>query len=245
MNSDSFSYNVVDRIRLKEPKGWFAAGDGFRNASKLLSDGAFKLFIFLSLESNHRTGRYTTTHKELAHTLGKSKRAIGTYIAELKAKGICDVCPGKNQFALTSFEICDRYWPYHRNSDHSDAKTQNAFVASVRAAFLNLGCVSGRFGVPDLEHAQDLHRRGVSLASIEDAMVLGACRKYISWLNGEAPKPIQSLAYFDRLIAEIKEQALSVDYGKYLRLKLGHLAQAWTEQSVKGPKGGVSKYAIP
>ena len=77
--------------RIKEQGNWIAAGNGFRSAAKLLSDGAFKLFAHLSLQADHRTGRVVTTHKELADGMRKSKRAIVVYVSELKEKGVCSV----------------------------------------------------------------------------------------------------------------------------------------------------------
>jgi hypothetical protein len=50
-----------------------------------------------------------TTYEALAAALGKSKRVIGVYAAELNEKGGCKVRRGENQYAATSFEICDRY----------------------------------------------------------------------------------------------------------------------------------------
>jgi len=55
------------------------------------------------------------THKELAAALGKSKRIVGTYVAELEAKEVCKVLSGKNQFMATVYEISDLPKPrYHR-----------------------------------------------------------------------------------------------------------------------------------
>jgi len=115
-----------ERLRLKESTGWFAAGKAFRRALALLSDGAFRLFTYICLEADRRNGRIQATHKDLASTLGKSKRSIGTYIAELESKGICLLKPGKNQFAATVFEITDSYWPYHREADNSKSPEQMA-----------------------------------------------------------------------------------------------------------------------
>jgi hypothetical protein len=235
MTVESFSRTKTRGFGLKEPVGWFAAGNTFMKAISLLSDGAFKLFAYLCLQADRRTGRLQMTHKELADTLGKCKRAIGAYIMELQSTGICKVRSGKNQFAPTTFEICDEYWPYHRNTETED---QSAYVASVRASFLALGCVTGRFGAAETKCAQDLERRGIPLALVEGAMVLGACRKYISWLNGGVLEPIQSLHYFEHLIAEIQNQPLSPDYAKYLRVKVGLLAQAWAEQADKQVRRG-------
>ena len=57
---------------LKEASGWFAAGDSFRRAVTALSDGAFKLFAYICLEADRRTGRLLMTQTELAQALGKS-----------------------------------------------------------------------------------------------------------------------------------------------------------------------------
>ena len=80
---------------------------------------------------------------------------------------------------------------------------------SVRECFLALGCGSGKFGAAEAAAARDLQRRGIPLAVIEDAMLMGACRKYISWFEGRALEPIRSLAYFEPLIAEIQEKPLT------------------------------------
>jgi hypothetical protein len=198
----------------------------------MLSDGAFRLFAYLCLEANRRTGRFQTTHKELALALGKSKRAIGSYAAELEAREICSVNPGKNQFAHTTFEISENYWPYRPFDDCPESPEQNAYVESVRACFLSLGCGSGKFGAAEAANARDLQRRGIPLTSIEEAMLLGACRKYSSWFEGRESEPIQSLRYFDPLIAEIQMQPLPSGYPAYLREKIKQLGALW-DKTVK------------
>ena len=90
MSDQSFP-PMNERLSLKQTTGWFPAGDAFRKALAILSDGAFRLFAYLCLEADRRTGRFQATHKELALAMGKSKRAIGSYIAELEARGICHV----------------------------------------------------------------------------------------------------------------------------------------------------------
>lgn len=224
-----------ERLSLKEATGWFAAGDAFRKALALLSDGGFRLFAYLCLEADRRTGRFQATQKELATALGKSKRVIGTYIAELEAEAICFVKPGKNQFTGTIFEISDSYWPYHRAANGLESAAQKAYVESVRECFLALGCGSGKFGAAEEAAASDLQRRGIPLAVIEEAMLMGACRKYTSWFEGRAPEPIRSLAYFESLIAEIQEKPFPPGYSAYLRKTVRRLAETWNE-SLKSDK---------
>jgi len=109
MKDNILPSNNEAKLRIKETVGWFVAGERFRSALSLLSDGDFKLFAYLSLQADRRTGRMTAMHKELAAALGKSKRVVGTYVAELEAKEVCKVLSGKNQFMATVYEISDRY----------------------------------------------------------------------------------------------------------------------------------------
>jgi hypothetical protein len=220
--------NAIQHPALKQPTGWFAAGASFRNALTLLSDGAFKLFAYLCLEANRHTGRVQTTHRELMAALSKSKQSIGSYIEELQTRGICNVIPAKNQYARTVFEITDDFWPYYRSTDNSrPASDQRTYVESVRQSFLSLGCVSGRFTVADEALAKHMHERAVPLAVIEDAMLLGACRKYEQWLcRQQISEPVQSLRYFEAVVAEVQSQPLPTGYAQYLRRKLQQYAQA-------------------
>jgi hypothetical protein len=222
MTDQSFP-STNERLRLKQTTGWFAAGDAFRKAMTLLSDGAFRLFVYLCLESDRRTGRFRATQKELAVALGKSKRAIGAYVSEL-------------EFAITIFEISETYWPYHRPADAIESPDQETYVESVRECFLGLGCGNGKFGAAEIAAARNLQRQGIPLAVVEDAMLLGASRKYMSWFEGNALEPIQSLAYFNEVITEIQEKPFTPGYSAYLRKKVRDLAQSWRE-AVKSGRG--------
>ena len=218
-------------LRLKESWGWFAAGAGFQRALTLLSDGAFKLFAHLSFQADRRTGRIAATHKELAAALNKSTRSIGSHVSELQARTVCNVYPGKNQFAVTVYEIADPYWPYHRTKSCPDAPEQSAYVQSVRECFEGLGCVTAKFDASDAQSARRLQQRSVPLEVVQDALLLGACRKYVSWLNGAPPEPIRSLAYFEPVIAEIQKTTLQPGYSTYLRTEIRQLAKKLHEST--------------
>jgi len=240
--------SMNERLDLKEPTGWFAAGDAFRKALVLLSDGAFRLFAHICLEADRRTGRFRATHRELAAALSKSKRAIGSYVAELENAGVCSVQTGRNQFSTTVFEITDSYWPYHRAARCSESAGQKAYVESVRQCFLALGCGSGKFGAAEAAAAINMQRRGIPLTVIEQAILMGACRKYTSWLQGRALEPIRSLAFFEPLIAEVQEKPLPPGYSAYLRKKVKQLGEAWIElkkSSDEARKGGYPDVHFP
>ena len=224
------------KLQLKEPHGWFAAGRGFRSSLGLLSDGAFKLFAYLSLEADRHTGRLAATHNELASALGKSKRIIGSYVGELKEKAVCNFYPAKNQFGVTVYEITDAYWPYHRIKSHLESPEETSYIESVRESFEDLGCVAGKFGATEIETARQMQMRALPLAVIRDAMLLGACRKYSSWLNGAAPEPIRSLNYFESLIGEVLEKPLPPGYSAHLGRKVRQLAKNWDEATNSLPE---------
>jgi hypothetical protein len=223
--------NPETSIRIKEPAGWFVAGEGFRRALVVLSDGAFKLFSYLSLHADCRTGRFAATHKELAAALNKSKRIIGTYVAELEAKEVCRICPGKNQFAATVFEISDFYWPYHRLSSYPQSAKAEAYIERVRECFEGLGCTIGKLGAAGIETVRRLQGRAIPLELVLDAMLLGACRKVDSWLNGGPSDPIHSMSYFEPLIAELQTTPLPAGYSAHLRNQLQRLLKMWRSES--------------
>jgi hypothetical protein len=234
--------------RLKDQRGWFAAGASFRRALTLLSDGAFKLFAWLCLESMRNGGQIETTHSQLARTLGKSKRGIGRWIGELESKGVCDILPGSNQHERTRIKVCDSYWPYHRSLEaaalnHSGslpAETSNdSYVETVRASFLKLDCGKATFSASDEEFARELERREVPLHTVEDALLLGAARKYQSWLNGNVSARIGSLRYFESVIDEATRSPLTEDYRGYLRRKIKEYSTAQSQSRSPATPGPV------
>jgi hypothetical protein len=305
---------------LKEASGWFAAGNSFRRALTALSDGAFKLFAYVCLQADRRTGRLLMTQTDLAHALGKSRRIIGAYIAELQAQGVCCVRTGRNQFARTVFEVCDAYWPYerrhsietepslsarqggeiggyqnmdpreivdpgasqeaifspgsaqavgtrrkgdtaHKCATDSTAANRNdshqpetitpvdhhhrisadelRYIETVRRTFLSLGCTRGLFRTTDDATARRLHARGIPLSAVHDALVLGALRKYRSWLEGGAGEAIATLRYFEPIVEEVVNKPLPPGYDQYLRDKLQKFRAEW----LNGPP--LASAAIP
>ncbi|MBI4521169.1 MAG: hypothetical protein HY701_10050 [Gemmatimonadetes bacterium] len=216
------------RPRLKDSTGWFAAGAAFRRALLTLSDGAFKLFAYICLEADRRTGRFETTQRELARALGKSRRIIGSYIAEVDSNGICRVRPGANQFARTMFEIADEYWPYERHiSDSAPSKETTTYIQAVRETFLSIACTSGRFTASDARTASQMQADGIPLAIVQDAILLGACRKYVAWLNAGAAEPIGSLRYVEPIVAELRRQPLPPGYRGHLQRHSARYGARW------------------
>ena len=76
----------VDRLILKQPTGWFAAGREVAQALEMLSDGAFKLYMHLCLEADRHTGRVGIKPAELMRILRKDAAAIETKPATPRTK---------------------------------------------------------------------------------------------------------------------------------------------------------------
>jgi len=216
-------------FRLKHSiTGWFAAGEGFRKAMRLLPDGCFKLFAHLSLEANRRTGCMQTTIDDLARELNISKQAITMSIEQLRQKGFCRIQLTDDQRSMMLVSICDDYWPYERESN---GKTEAAdYVAGVRECFLALECTAGKFGAGDIRKAREFEKLGIPLQTIQDALITGACRKLTSWLDGRISAPIGSLAYFEDIVLEMDVHPLPPGYREYLAFQVKKLALIWKQQ---------------
>ena len=233
-------------LRLKEPTGWFAAGTSFRRALQMLSDGAFKLFAHLCLEANRQTGRLEASQAELGKAIGKSRRIVGKYIEELQGKQVCSVSSAKNQYGRTSFEISNEYWPYCRTMPANDRQAQadDSYMEAIKTRFTHFGCTVGKFSIRDAQFARVLQRRGVPLETVQDAMLIGAARKFVSWLNSGQSQPITTLAYFAAVISEIQERPFSAGYREYLERKVVQLTKAWVQESMKQPTNGTCLHNI-
>jgi len=217
--------------KIKDQNRWVAAGDRFRRAAWLLSDGAFKLFFHIALEADNRTGLLETTFKTLADDLHKSKRSIGIYAAELHDKGVCKVQTGENQYCRTRFEILDDYWPYERNHGVGSAES-DVYVNAIRDVYLSLDCTPNVFNSKDVQAVMELERERVPLEMVKDALLLGAIRKYSSWMDGKDSSPIGSLMYFKNLVTEIQKQPLPDGYKAYLQKKYESLSRQCKENGL-------------
>src|SRR5579863_6555867 len=98
----------TDRWHLKQRGGWFAAGREMACALTLLSDAAFKMFVWMCLHAERNQGTLHCTAAEMAQAIGKAEAEIMTSIEELVRKGVC------HRTSDTIIEIVDRFWPYER-----------------------------------------------------------------------------------------------------------------------------------
>ncbi len=230
------------KLKLKKATGWFPAGDGFLKAMTVLADGPFKMFVYLCLNADRQTATCQSSYQMLAAGIGKSRHTVEAYVAELKAKGLCTVVTSRIPYVGSTIRIADEYWPFVTAGDDPGPGSSESYVDSVRKLFLALSCTSGSFGPAEERLAEDFEQKGIPLSVIEDAMMVGACRKYVSWLNSGPSAPIASLHYFDAIIEEVLERPFPPGYRGYMRLQVEKLTRL---HATRGEKNAGSDNVRP
>ena len=230
-------------LRLKHPSGFFAAGCEVRDAMAQLSDGGFKLFLYVCLHADRRTAQLRFRMAELAKAVGHSTRSLTTYLDELNRTGVAAVYRACNQHELGRMEILDRFWPYHKESGDSTVGPEQAhYVARVRGWFLEQACVTSAFGAADEKLAGDWYRAGISIDVVGRAFLLGCARKYVALFNHPGGSPVTSLQYFAGLIEEVAGMELNLNYWPYLAARVKKMEAQWRAQA-KFARAGDAKTA--
>jgi hypothetical protein len=208
------------QFRLKQSSGWFAAGREVDCALGLLSDGAFRLFMWLCLHAERSRGSIRANTPGLSRTLGRSQEQIAAALDELFQKGVCILYIGG------VIEIAERFWPYQRDGVSEPVTDLAGYIGEVKRLFLERRCVQSVFTAADEQLAAELHRRGISITNLERAILLGCLRKYVALINNGGGTPITSLHYFRSLFNEAGQNT-SPDYWKYIVRKIQTFEQRW------------------
>jgi hypothetical protein len=219
--------------------GWFAAGKMMSLALQHLSDGAFKLFVHLCLEASRETGSLKIQQSGLTRQIGKSRRSIGLYLAELQQKGFCSIEDGRNQHCAGKLTIADAYWPYQRPETECSSNPQQVFIEEVKKLFLGLVPGAASFTAADHRLACRWFSQQIPLPLLEKAFLLGSTRKQVTRINRKDDTPIRSLHYFQPLLEEARQIEAGESYWNHLRRQLQRLTQL-TSSQLK-PSSGASQ----
>jgi hypothetical protein len=211
------------RFRLKHPHGWFAAGAEVHQALTLLSDAAFKLFLWLCLHAERSTGSLCCSSFQIAGAVGKSEAEVRAALEELCGKGVAE------WVAQGVIEIRDRFWPYERAGRDDTASDRASYIAEVRRWFLARACVRSVFTAADERLAGQLHQKGIPLECVERAILLGPMRKYAAMFKHGGGTPVTSLHYFATLLDEVQRTEVGPDYWRYIASKVQALEHAQTQ----------------
>jgi hypothetical protein len=207
-------------LRLKQPSGWFAAGREVAKALELLSDGAFKLFLWICLNADRGLGAMSIDPTEVARALTKPETQLADNLHELLFK---NVCQRTNAGAL---RITDRFWPYERAPTSQEHETPTAYVGQLKRLFLARRCVHSSFTAADEDLATQLYHRGLSLQDAEHAILLGSLRKYVALINHGRGTPITSLRYFTALFEEVKS-GIPPGYWAHVARRVQEVERQW------------------
>lgn len=208
-------------LRLKQPTGWFAAGREVAQALNLLSDGAFKLFMWICLNADRGLGAMRVEPVQVARVLGKTEAEIRANLRDLFQAEI-------GQPTLDgAIQIADRYWPYERAPTGQQAEKLATYINQLKRAFLERRCVRSVFTAADEKIATELFHAGVDIADVEHAILLGSLRKYVALINNGRGTPITSLRYFAALFDEVKHD-ISPSYWVHVARRVRDAERQWT-----------------
>lgn len=217
-------------LTLKSEKGWFAAGVEVEKAMRILSDGAFKLFIHLCLEARRDQGVVQASQLELARSLHKNNHTIRNYLREMEQAGVCRLSGfAPIPYCRGLIEITDEYWPYHRSVLEAESQESSDFIAHIRRLLQERACIRASFSTADEILARKWLARNISLERIEQAIILGCTRKYVAWRNNHGQAPIASLSYFEPILEEVDRTEISPDYWLYVRSRMERMEKLWVE----------------
>ena len=219
-------------MKLKHPQGWFAAGREVAQALQCLSDGSFRLYLYLCLQASRENGCLTVNDRDLARALHKSRRSIITYLEELCRLQVCRLVPAVNQHQAGTIEICDAFWPYEKAAPSTISPQAAAYIEQIRTLLTTLSCVQTAFTPAEQKMAATLFARKVPLEQVERAILLGCARKYRALLNGQSNGPITSLLYFRGPLGEVGQLPAS-EYWNYVKLKVQRLEAQWLVHSTQ------------
>jgi hypothetical protein len=151
-----------ERLILKRPSGWFAADQSFVEALELLSEGAFKLYVYACLQADRHTGRIVLEHARITRVLRQCPDRIVRHLNELTQCGVFHVNPGIPGGEVALIEIRDRFWPYRKQpTGIRPGSEQACFIGAVRDLFLAPACVGAVFKQP-MKRSQPLFMIGAS-----------------------------------------------------------------------------------
>jgi hypothetical protein len=219
-------------LRLKNTRNWFAAGIEVQQALEILSDGAFKVFIYICLNAERKTGILHTTQVDLAKNLKKANGTIRKYLIEMEKAGVSQNHFSNNPVTRGSIQITSAYWPYEREADQpSDDDGTERFITEIKTLFEARACVQSSLSIADETLAKQWFHAGVPLDKIGQAILLGCSRKYVSWRNNQAVHgPITTLRYFEPLLDEIEKQSIDSDYWEFLQIRIRRYEKLWIEK---------------
>lgn len=209
---------------MRDPRGW---NEGLVKALPL-PDGPFKLYVWLRLNARMDTGGIEISQSDLALSLKKTRGTIRANLKTLEQARICRTQFPHNPRGCGWIELTDEYWPYQRQpSGKPDDAEMNAYLDQIRKILAEHACIRKPLLRTDDLLAREWHAQGITTERVRQAVIMGCGRKYISWRNGGPHTPIGSLAYFQPILEELKEEETPADYWEFIRERIERMEKLW------------------
>jgi hypothetical protein len=209
--------------KLRDPGGWNVS----LHRALTLPDGAFKLYVWLRLNARMDTGALETSQSDLSRALKKARGTIRANLRTLEQADVCRMKFPRNPHARGWIQITDDYWPYERGEATAEDPALRAYLDQVRKILGARACIRTPLSTADELLARDWHAQGVKIEHVAQAVLIGCARKYVSWRNGAPPTPIGSLAYFQSILEEAKDQNAPDEYWEYTRFRIEQMEKLW------------------
>jgi hypothetical protein len=209
---------------MRDPRGW---NIGLVNALAL-PDGPFKLYVWLHLNARLDTGSIEISQSDLALALKKARGTIRANLKTLEEAGVCRSKFPHNPQGRGWIELTDEYWPYQRQQSRAtDDPEINSYLDQIRNILSERACIRKPLLRTDELLAREWYAQGITIEHIRQAVLMGCGRKYISWRNGGPHTPIGSLAYFQPILAELKEEKSPGEYWELIRERIERTEKLW------------------
>ena len=103
-----------------------------------------------------------------------------------------------------------------KSAEESVANDSTEFVGAIRKMLQARACIKTSVSAADEILAREWSDRGISLELIEQAIMIGCIRKYVSWRNNQTRTIIASLKYFAPILEEVQTMKADPEYWAYL-----------------------------
>jgi hypothetical protein len=214
----------MNQPRLRDPQGWNA---GLIKAL-VLPDGPFKLYVWLRLNMRIDTGSLETSQSDLSRALNKARGTIRANLKTLEQAEVCRMKFSRDPQGRGWIQITDDYWPYEREENcKTDGPELCSYLDQIRNILAERACIRSPFSTTDELLAREWYAQGVTIEHAGQAVLMGCARKYVSWRNGAPRTPIGSLAYFQPILAEVKDQNSPADYWEFTRHRIERMEKLW------------------
>jgi hypothetical protein len=105
-------------------------------------------------------------------------------------------------------------------------RTGRAYVQAILERYVWLPVTPARVGPCDRRLARLLHQRGVPLATVLAALVIGGARRHFRRADAPELPPVRTLYYFLPVVEELRRYPSSEGYVEYLYSRLTPAAEA-------------------